>query len=147
VAFSIQDIIGGSALQFVKGIIDDFHLPAEDKAKFVAAADANQTTLQLKQYEMQERLQDALTAEVQAAGENIRAEATSGDAYTRRARPSFLYAMLAILLANYVLFPMIGHAPIVFPDQLFWLFGFCMLGYTGARTWEKIAQSGDTKTN
>jgi hypothetical protein len=43
----------------------------------------------IAQLQMQMRAQDALTQEIQAAGENIRAEATNGDKYTSRARPLF----------------------------------------------------------
>jgi len=134
----IADILGGSLVDAVKGLIGEFKLDPAKKADMLAAADANSTTLQLKQLEMQEKLQDALSKEIEAAGANIRAEATSGDKYTSRARPSFIYLMLAILAANYIAFPMAGLKPIEYPDALFWLFGSCMLGYTGARTWEKV---------
>jgi len=53
--------------------------------------------------------------------------------------------MLGILVANFVVFPFIAKPPIAFPDALFWLFGSCMLGYTGARSWEKYAAFGQGK--
>jgi hypothetical protein len=138
----LETILGSSLIDAVKGIIGEFKVDPTVKAQMLAAADANAKEIQLKQIELEERAQDELTAEVNAASLNIRAEASSGDKYTSRARPSFLYVMLGILAANYVLFPLIGKAALTFPDALFWLFGSCMLGYTGARTWEKIGIMG-----
>lgn len=135
---SLTDVLGGSLVASVKGIIDEFHLSPEKKAEFQAAVDANAGALAQKQIEYQEKLEDSYQTELNTASANIRAEASSGDKYTSRARPSFLYAMLAILIANYIAFPLLGRAALVFPDALFWLFGSCMLGYTGARTWEKL---------
>lgn len=135
----LTDILGGSLLEGVKGIIGEFKLDPAKKAEMLAAADANATALQLKQLELQEKLQESISSEVASASANIRAEAQSGDKFTSRARPSFIYLMLAILGFNYIIAPLIGRPPLQFPDALFELFGFCMLGYTGARTWEKIA--------
>jgi hypothetical protein len=90
------------------------------------------------QLEMEMAEQEAITKEIETASANIRAEAMSGDKYTSRARPSFIYMMLAIMICNYVVFPIIGRAMLEFPEPLFWLFGSVMLGYTGARSWEKF---------
>lgn len=137
---SILDTILGSNLgQVFKDVVGQFHLSPEDKAKMQAAIDANQTQIQLAQIALESKAQDALAREVEAASANIRAEAGTGDKYTSRARPSFIYVMLGILVANFVVFPLTGKTAIAFPDALFWLFGSCMLGYTGARTWEKVA--------
>ncbi len=141
----LQNILGGNLVDSVKGIIGEFHLSAEDKAKFQAAIDENQKEIQLAQIALEAKAQDELAREVEAASANIRAETASGDKYTSRARPSFLYVMLGILAFNYVAFPLVGKPPLVFPDALFWLFGSCMLGYTGARSWEKYTILGQSK--
>lgn len=141
----LQNILGGNLLSSVKGLIDDFHTSPELKAQMQEAVDANKTQIELAQVALEAKAQDALNNEVQAASANIRAEATTGDKYTQRARPSFLYVMLGIFSCNYVVFPLVGKTPIAFPDSLFWLFGSCMLGYTGARTWEKIGIMGQGK--
>jgi hypothetical protein len=139
VAFSLTDLLGGSLGTAFKDIVSQFHLSPEDKAKFQATIDANAAALAQKQIEYQEKLEESYQHELDDASQNIRAEASSGDKYTSRARPSFIYVMLAILACNYIVFPIIGRPEIVYPTALFQLFGFCMLGYTGARTWEKIA--------
>jgi hypothetical protein len=141
----LQNILGGNLLQGIKGLVDSFHESPEVKAQLQAVIDANQKEIQLAQIAFEAKAQDTLARETEAASANIRAEAATGDKYTSRARPSFLYCMLGILAANYVAFPLAGKTPIVFPDALFWLFGSCMLGYTGARTWEKYAAFGQGK--
>jgi holin (3TMs family) len=135
----LQNILGGTLLSSVKGLIDEFHASPELKAQMQAAANANALQIKLSQDALESKLQDTLAREIEAASANIRADAASGDKYTSRARPSFIYVVLVILSCNYIVFPLAGKAPLAFPDAFFWLFGSCMLGYTGARTWEKIA--------
>jgi len=119
-------------------IVGAFKLPPEEAAKYAALKEANTEKLAEMDRELQQKAMDIQAAEVAAASANIRAEEMSGDKYTSRARPSFIYLMLLIFLCNYVVFPLLGKSPIVFPDALFWLFGSCMLGYTAARTWENF---------
>ena len=135
----LSNILGSNLGQVFKDVVGTFKLSPEDKAKFQAAVDENQTQIQLAQIALQKNAQDELAREIEAASANIRAEASSGDKYTSRARPSFVYATLGIMAANYVVFPLAGKPPLAFPDALFWLFGSCMLGYTGARSWEKVS--------
>jgi len=135
----LDTILGGNLGQVFKDVVSQFHLDPADKAKMQQTIDDNQTQIKLAQIALDAKAQDVLASEVESASANIRAEAASGDKYTSRARPSFLYIMEVILVANFLVFPLIGKAPIAFPDALFWLFGSCMLGYTGARTWEKIS--------
>jgi hypothetical protein len=141
----LQNILGSTLVDSVKGLIDEFHTSPELKAQMQAAVDANKTQIDLAQLALESKTQDVLARETEAASANIRAEAQSGDKYTSRARPSFLYVMLGILACNYVAFPLLGKTPLAFPDALFWLFGSCMLGYTGARSWEKYASLGQGK--
>ena len=141
----LSNILGGNLLNGVKGLIDSFHASPEEKAKFQALCDENQKEIQLAQISLQKEQQDAIAREVEAASANIRAEAQSGDKYTSRARPSFIYVVLVILSCNYIAFPLAGKAPLAFPDALFWLFGSCVLGYTGARSWDKCNLAGQGK--
>lgn len=141
----LDSILTGGLLGQVKGLIDSFHTSPELKAQMQAAVDANQAQIALAQLDLQKKAEDTLQAEVNAAGANIRAEAGSGDKYTSRARPSVIYVVLGILVANYVVFPILGKPPLAFPDPLFWLFGSCVLGYTGARSWDKFTVFGQGK--
>lgn len=138
----LDNFLGGNLGQVFKDVVGQFHASPEEKDKFLAAIDANKTQIQVAQLALEGKAQDELAREVEAAGANIRAEAASGDKYTSRARPSFVYVVLGILAANYIAFPLLGRPALAFPDAFFWLFGSCMLGYTGARTWEKIGIMG-----
>lgn len=131
--------------EIFKDVVGTFKADPNKTLEFQQAIDANKTAISAKQLELEEKLQDELAAEVNAASANIRADAASGDKYTSRARPSFIYVMLAVLLFNYVALPLMHIEPRMLPDGLYWLFGSCMLGYTGARTWEKLGIMGNGK--
>ena len=123
-------------------IVGTFKLSPEKAAELEQLKETNAVELAKLQMQMEQRAQDSITQEVQAASDNIRAEATNGDKYTSRARPTFLYVCNGILIVNYLAVPLFGiHGgkPVDFPDSLFWLFGSVMLGYVGARSWEKIS--------
>ena len=137
-AFSIGDILGGGLGKLVKDVVGTFKLDPGVKAQIDAEVARNNHELAIKELEIQARIEEAHTKEIEAASGNIRAEAQSGDRYTSRARPSFIYVMLLILVCNYILFPFIHRTPIDYPEALFWLFGSAILGYTGARSWEKV---------
>ena len=91
---------------------------------------------------------EALKAQLSA----IVAEAGSGDPWTSRARPSFLYVMYVMLLAALPIGVLSLFAPGTaetiagamtaylrgLPEELYALFGTGYLGYTAARQWGKI---------
>lgn len=78
-------------------------------------------------------------------------EATNSDLWTSRARPSFLYVTYIILLMSIpvgilsIFNPQAAQAFTAgfkywldsIPQDIIQLFGFVMLGYVGARSWEK----------
>ncbi len=90
----------------------------------------------------------AIATQMQA----IVAEAQSPDPWTSRARPSFLYVMYALILWSIPMGLIAAAKPDVasaigsgmtsylrgFPDELYTLFGTGYLGYTAARTWQKV---------
>ena len=109
-----------------------FKLSPEAKLEF--EREIAQNEYKLKQLDID--LESKLAA---SASANIQAEASGGDKYTSRARPTFLYIVEFILLWNYVLSPLFKKIPLDLPEPLFWLFGSVMLGYVGARSWEKFS--------
>lgn len=137
---SIADIVGGGLGTLVKDVVGTFKLDPAKKAEFQAAIDENAAQLALKQLELQEKMQASLDIEVQTASANIRAETGSADRFTSRARPMFMYVVEFILLWNYVVVPIFKQTPVTLPEALFWLFGSMVLGYTGARSWDKYAE-------
>jgi hypothetical protein len=82
----------------------------------------------------------------------IVAEASSQDPWTSRARPSFMYVMYTMLLASIPMGFLFAFKPDValavttgvtnwlhaLPEEMWWLFGAGYLGYSGARTFEKV---------
>ncbi|WP_294234239.1 3TM-type holin [uncultured Sphingomonas sp.] len=76
------------------------------------------------------------------------------DVWTRRARPSFLYVMYALLLWSIPMGVLAGWRPAMaaamirgmgsylaaIPEPLYALFGTGYLGYTAAREWGKRRQ-------
>ena len=82
----------------------------------------------------------------------IVAEAQSGDPWTSRARPSFLYVMYALILwaipmgliasVNPAMASGIAGGMTAYlrglPEELYALFGTGYLGYTAARQWGKV---------
>jgi hypothetical protein len=95
---------------------------------------------------------DAALKEAEIAKQTIVAEASSGDKWTSRARPSFMYVMYTLILSSIpmgVLFafkPDVAQAVTVgfkawleaIPSDMIALFGVGYVGYVGARTVEKI---------
>lgn len=124
------------ALDSVTNLVSEFHLSPEDKLKF------QQASAEL----VQRTQQSALDYDVKLndiAGQNIRAEAQSGDKYTERARPTFLYVIIAIFAFNYIFLPIAkifgSHVdPINMPGELLTFFGVCITGYVVNHSAEKV---------
>lgn len=120
----LSGVLGG-----VADIVDRFVQTPEEKAKAL---------IELRQLEVRE-----IEAVVSAASSAITVEAGSNDPWVRRSRPTFLYIMYAVLVWNFILLPIVQLlttqplAPIVLPNDLYYLFGAGYLGYVGARTWDK----------
>lgn len=102
---------------------------------------------------LQMKLADLELAATNAQMEMIKAEASSNDPWTSRARPSFMYVFYFILLLCGVVAPFMGiwwpnYMNTFFscmatgfkaiPSDLYALFGAGYLGYTGMRTFEKV---------
>ena len=143
---NIATILGSGLGQLIKDVVGTFKLSPEKQAELQQVIDQNAHEIQMKEYELQVRAMDAESKAVEAASANIRAEAQSGDKWTSRARPTFLYLFYIILAFNFILVPIaqmikgISFAqlhPIEFPDILWEVFVAGYLGYTGVRSWEK----------
>lgn len=134
----LESIFGGGAGKLIKDVVGTFHLSPEAQREFDLKMAENATNILKLDADLESKLQET-------AGQNIRAEAASGDKFTSRARPTFLYVVETILLWNYIVVPMFHQVPVELPEPLFWLFGSGFLGYTGARTWEKFAGKGVEK--
>lgn len=133
------DITGlGAAFDFGSKLIDKF-IPDKNEAE--------KAKIQLLQMQQSGEL-----AVIDKQVATITSEANSNDKWTSRARPSFLYVFYVLILfaipfgVLYIVNPIAAESFKIgismfwtaIPDQIYWLFGTGYLGYTGARTFEKL---------
>ena len=94
-------LFSGGIIKQVGGIIDGLNLSGEEKLKFKLDMEA---LLQKRESEIEQTVR----TELQAKERIMVAELTQGDNYTKRARPTIIYAGLAFIAINYVIFPLIA---------------------------------------
>ena len=102
--------------------------------------------------EIMKMTQDGQFKEVEQQVSVILAEAKSSDPWTSRARPSFLYLMYLVIISTFaggivgIWHPEevttaaqnIANLLAAIPETLWWMFGTGYLGYTGARSFDKM---------
>ena len=101
----ISNILGGGLTKVVGGIAkaaDRFIETPDEKREFTLAVE---TLLQKRDSEVEQTIR----AELGAKERVLVAELQQGDSYTKRARPTVVYAGLVFIGINYVLFPIIGR--------------------------------------
>jgi hypothetical protein len=101
----ITKILGGGLTKVVGGIADvadRFMETPDEKREFKLAVE---TLLQKRDSEVEQTIR----AELGAKERVLVAELNQGDNYTKRARPTVVYAGLLFIGINYVLFPIAGR--------------------------------------
>ncbi len=142
----LETLLGANLGQVFKDVVSSFKVDPTVKAQIAAAIDANQAAVQQKQIELQEKAQDAITAEVQASAEVIKAEAQSQSWLPRNVRPLCLLMWGMTVTLNSLL-PLInrfwnsGVQPIALDPWVYKLTAIGFTGYVTARTWEKVASN------
>jgi hypothetical protein len=150
-AGAVGSAAGAGIVKMFTGVMDEIRLSPEAKAELTQKLSDNQAALAKMETDYDAKLKDV-------AGQNIRAETTSSDKYTSRARPTFMYIIEAALAMNFVVIPIFGvfaklfHgpdiSPISLPADVLTLFGVCITGYIGARSVDKaLALPGETSVN
>lgn len=128
----IGDVIGKAG-----DIVDEFHLSGEEKQKFKLKLES---LLQKRDSEVEATIR----TELQAKERVLVAELNQSDNYTKRARPTVVYAGLLFIVLNYSLVPLIQiftHLPVA-PFQLpfeFWA------GWSGIVTTWVIGRSAEKR--
>lgn len=139
----LSKIVGGTTKDVangIGGIIDQFHTSDEEKQK---------AKLEIEKLLQQDRnqLQESLRAELQAKERILVAELSQGDNYTKRARPTVVYAGLGFIFFNYVIAPiffMPGYLPISLPLEFWAAWGGIVGTWSVGRTFEKRGVSNKT---
>lgn len=138
----MNPLLVGPLLEVGKSLIDRLFPDKEKQAAERAAAE----------YQLAQLAQDGKFKELQIQMSAILAEAQSADPWTSRARPSFMYVIYAVILLGVPMGFLSAFRPEVatqvasgfaswlqaVPDALWTLFGAGYLGYTGARSIEKV---------
>jgi hypothetical protein len=92
----------GSVVDSIGGLADRFIQTDDEKSAFKVQVE---TLLQKRDSEIEQTLRQTL----QSKEKILVAELSQGDNYTKRARPTVVYAGLVFIGINYVVFPLIGR--------------------------------------
>lgn len=118
-------------------VADKFHLSGEEKQKFQIDMEGIVTARENK-------IQDTLAVEMQAKERIIVAEMAQSDSFTKRARPTVVYAGLVFICINYVIAPWASHfaqleVPLIVMPSEFWVaWGGIVATWSLGRSAEKI---------
>lgn len=122
----------------VGDIVDRFTLDKEEKLKF-------KQEMQSQLMKLESELEETYRKELDARQEIIKAEMAQGDLYTKRARPTIVYAGMLFIFFVYVLVPVIAYIggaenmpEIQLPNEFWWAWGTVVGVYGVGRTAEKM---------
>ena len=142
---NIGDILGGTLGKTITDVIGMFKLSPEKKAELEQAVADNAQAIQMKEFELQVRTMDAESTIVEAQKAIIVAEMNQGDNYTKRARPTIVYAGLCFVFLINVVLPYVSYftksvvPPIELPADFWYVWGgVCGIWIVG-RSYERTA--------
>ena len=122
----------------VGDVIDRFTLTKEEKQEF-------KLEMQSSLMKLEGELEETYRKELDARQEIIKAEMAQGDLYTKRARPTIVYAGMLFIFFIYVLVPVIAYIggakempAIELPPEFWWAWGTVVGVYGVGRTAEKM---------
>lgn len=129
----LSKILGGSAGEVVDklaGAVDRFVTTDEERARIKLDFEK---VLQARDSEIEQTIR----AELSAQERILVAELTQGDNYTKRARPTIIYAGLFMMAWNYCLTPLFGVKELALPEEFWIAWGGVVGVYSWGRTQEK----------
>jgi len=130
----------GGVVKEVGDVVDKFNLSGEEKQQFKLELEA---LLQKRDSEVEESLRTELGAKERI----LVAELSQGDNYTKRARPTVVYAGLFFIFFNYCLVPFIGTAlgtpikPLDLPPEFWYGWSGIVMTWSVGRSFEKSGTS------
>lgn len=139
----LTTILTGGLGQLVKDIVGTFKLTPEQKNELDKIIESNAHAIQMKEYELQVKAMEAESAVVNAQKDIIVAEMQQTDWFTKRARPSIVYAGLIFIFLVHVILPYISFftkstvPSIEMPTDFWYVWGaVCSVWFVG-RTMER----------
>ena len=127
---AITSLVGGLIGPASK-IIDDLHTSGDEK---LAARQAMEALIQQRESQVEETIR----TELEAKQAIIVAELNQSDNYTKRARPTVIYAGLAFITWNYCVAPTAGMGSFQLPPE-FWI------GWSGIVATYSIGRSAEKR--
>jgi hypothetical protein len=142
----ILDLVG-KVLKTVIGVVgsDSVKQAAATIEQAISSSDTLQ--LELRRLEIDEKR--VLLEETQSLHGLYKAELQSDDKFVRRVRPAIVWVILAVIVLNFGVLPVLntvavwcGWTPVALvypdlPDQFYYLAGLGITVYTGARSYDK----------
>lgn len=132
----LTGFMGGGLVESIGNVADKFITTDDERNKFKVEM---QQVLQKRDSEIEQTLR----SELEAKERIIVAEMSQGDNYTKRARPTVVYAGLAIIAFNYCVVPALQSlfavevSPFMLPQEFWVAWGGCVGIWSIARSVEK----------
>lgn len=132
----LTSFMGGGLVQSISNVADKFITTDDEKNAFMVEMEQ---VLQKRDSEIEQTIR----AELNAKERIIVAEMSQGDNYTKRARPTVVYAGLVIIAFNYCVVPTLQSLlgaevdPFMLPAEFWMAWGGCVGIWTIGRSVEK----------
>jgi hypothetical protein len=120
----------GPLVNSVGNVVDQFHLSGGEKQQFKLQMES---LLQQRDAEVEETIRTELGAKERV----LVAELTQGDSYTKRARPTVVYAGLVFIFVNYTIAPLLGLGALELPAEFWVAWGGIVATWSIGRSAEK----------
>lgn len=124
----------------VGGLLDKFTLSKEEKEEI-------KLEMQSRLIQVENELEQTYRKELDARADIIKSEMAQGDSFTKRARPSIIYAGLIFIFIVHVLVPVIAYIggtpneslPVInLPEEFWWAWATVVGVYGAGRSAEKL---------
>ena len=125
----------GEIVESVGGVIDQFHTSKEEKHAMRMAVEQVVT-------ERMAVVQKAAASRFEMVASVIQSEMQSGDAYTKRARPTLVYFGMVMIFVNYLVVPMFGNEAFELPLEFWAAWGGTVAIWSVGRSAERIGKGG-----
>ena len=133
----LDKVLGGTVGSVVKelgDVADKFITTSAEKAEARAKFEE---ILQRRDAEIEQTVR----AELNAQQAIIVAELQQGDNYTKRARPTIIYAGLVLAFLNYTLLPLVGKPGLGVPPDFWFVWGGVAGWYVHSRSADKRSRA------